>query len=64
MRHLERRISALESKDRESIRFIWRNAGETSDEAISRVSGILVNFVTVIGWLDPVFTRPLKDFYA
>lgn len=35
MHHLEKRIFILESIDRNPIQFVWRNLGETPDEAIT-----------------------------
>ena len=52
MRHLEKRIAAVEGRDSNSnpTQFVWRNLGETPDEAITRTGGTLKDDVTVIGW--------------
>jgi hypothetical protein len=52
MRYLEKRIAVLESRDMNPAWFVWRNSGETIDEAVARVGGGLGYVVTVIGWLD------------
>ena len=54
MRYLEKRIAVLESRDKNPAWFVWRNSGETIDEAVARVGGGLGYVVTVMGWLEPV----------
>ena len=39
MRYLEKRIAVLESRDKNPAWFVWRNSGETIDEAVARVGG-------------------------
>ncbi len=50
MHHLEKRIAAVEGRDRNPTQFVWRNLGETPDEAVTRTGGTLKDDVTVIGW--------------
>lgn len=52
MHQLERRIAAAERRGKIATRFVWRNLGETPNEAITKIGGALVDDVTVIGWLD------------
>ena len=54
MHHLEKRIAAVETWNKKPTWFVWRNSGETPDEAVARVGGGLGYVVTVIGWLEPV----------
>jgi len=51
MHHLEKRIAALESRDRIVTRFVWRNSDETSDEAITRTR-VFAEDVMIISWHD------------
>ena len=51
MRHLEKRIAALESKYKRPTQYVWRNLGETPDEAITR-TGASGEDVMIISWHD------------
>ena len=51
MHHLEKRISILESRNRNPTQFVWRNLGETPDEAITR-TGASGEDVMIISWHD------------
>lgn len=51
MRYLEKRIAVLESRDKNPAWFVWRNSGETPDEAIIRI-GVSGEDVIIISWHD------------
>ena len=51
MHQLEKRIAAVESRNKNSTRFVWRNSGETPDEAIIRI-GASGEYVMIISWHD------------
>ena len=51
MHHLEKRISILESRNRNPTQFVWRNSGETPEEAIIRI-GASGEDVMIISWHD------------
>ena len=49
MHHLEKRIAAVESWNKKPTWFVWRNSGETPDEAIIRI-GASGEDVMIIRW--------------
>lgn len=51
MRHLEKRITAVESRDRTPTKFVWRNSDETPDEAITRTR-VSADDLMIISWHD------------
>ncbi len=52
MHQLEKRVSALEAKDTRPHRWVWRNTGETTAEAIARAGFAPDDNVIVFGWRD------------
>ena len=50
MHHLEKRIAAVESRNKNPTRFVWRNSGETPDEANTRTGASGED--VIISWHD------------
>ena len=57
MHHLDKRITAVESRNKNPTRFVWRNSDETPDEAIIRI-GASGEDMMIISWHDE--TRKLE----
>jgi len=49
MHHLEKRVAAVESWNKKPTWFVWRNSGETPDQAITR-TGASGEDVMIISW--------------
>ena len=57
MRSLEKRIAALEAKAADNtVRYVWRNAGETKADALKRAGyspeDIVTGNVFIVSWRD------------
>lgn len=52
MQNLEKRIAALESKDAQPYRWVWRDQGETEAEAKARAGIAPDDNTVIICWTD------------